>query len=136
MKRLNGRDMVLFIEESSDVFIEFSGLKTSEIEFFASEVITNANNGHKKWRELLAIANKKHLMILGEGLFKNRVSDIKFRNLFFSDKTVKLKVIIQDFAEIMGEFQISRLTYLASHSRELAFKFELQSSGSISINEL
>ncbi len=136
MKRLNGRDMLLFMEQTPNVYINFEGLKTSGFEFVASEIISNANNSTKKWRELLVPAHKKHMVIWGQGLFKNRASDVEFRDLFFADKAVKLKVIILGFAEIVGEFQISNIKYLAAHDVELSFEFKLQSAGFVTVNTL
>ncbi len=136
MKKLNSRDLVIYLEQSVGNFISFSGLKTSFFEFEASQIYRSNDDNAKQWRELLVPASKKHLTILAEGMFKNTASDQRLRDLFFDNQALKMKIMIAGFAEISGAFQISKMHYSASGEKELSFEFTLQSTGKILMSNL
>jgi len=85
-----------------------------------------------EWRELLAGAGVKSARITGAGIFKDAATDETMRQTFFDGVIRDWQIVVPDFGEIQGQFQIANLELTGRHDGELAFEIGLESAGALS----
>lgn len=132
-----GRDLLIKIEMSgSDEFKTLGGLRVSKLSFNAQSVnITNlASSGH--WRELLEGAGIRSATINGSGVFVDDESDLQVQKAFFAAEHLRLKMILPDFGEITGEFQINSLEYAGNYDGEMTYDASFASAGALAFDAL
>ena len=132
MAAQQGRDLLLKVDTTgAGAFQTVAGLRSNAFALNAEAVdITNADST-AQWRELLAGAGIRRASISGAGIFKDETSDATIRSYFFDGTIRDWQVIVPDFGEIEGPFQITALEYAGEHNGEVAFELSLESAGAL-----
>ena len=125
-----GKDLLVKIDGGAG-FVTVAGLRSRRIAFNAELVdITHAESADR-WRELLAGAGVKRASISGRGLFKDASSDALVRQAFFDGTINNCQVLVPDFGDITGLFQIASLEFAGEHNGEVSFDLALESAGAL-----
>lgn len=133
----SGKDMLLKLDETgSGSFITVAGIRSRQLAFNAQTIDTTDSQSAGQWRELLQGGGVKTANLSGSGIFKDAQSDARIRELFFAGQVREWQVVIPDFGNIVGKFQISALEFAANHNGEVTFDVALESAGEISFEAL
>ncbi|MEL7466091.1 MAG: phage major tail protein, TP901-1 family [Pseudomonadota bacterium] len=137
MAAQKGKDLLLKIDAGDgNGFVTVAGLRANRVSLNAEVVdATNADSAGR-WRELLAGAGARSAAISGSGVFKDAGSDALIRQAFFDGETVTAQVVVPDFGELTGPFQITSLEYAGAHDGEATFEASLASAGALSFAAL
>lgn len=133
MAAQKGKDLLLKVDTTgSGAFLTVAGLRSHTISLNAEPVdITNADST-ESWRELLTGGGVRKASISGSGIFKDETSDATIRSYVFAGTIRDWQIILPDFGEIEGAFQVTGLQYAGEHNGELAFELSLESAGALS----
>lgn len=123
-----GKDLLLKMFDGAN-YVTVAGLRSRKIAFNAELVDVTHAESVNRWRELLAGAGVKRASISGRGLFKDGASDALVRQAFFDGAVNACQVIVPDFGNIEGMFQISGLEFSGEHNGEVTFDVTLESAG-------
>ena len=74
--------------------------------------------------------------ISGSGIFKDGASDELVRQVFFDGAIRNWKILLPDFGEITGPFQITSLDYRGEHAAEMTFEMAMESAGALTFTAL
>jgi TP901-1 family phage major tail protein len=133
MSAQSGRDMLLRLDENgAGSFLTVAGLRSRSLSFNAASIDVTDSQSVGKWRELLSGGGIKRASLSGAGVFKDKISDAKIRNLFFEGSIVDWQLVIPDFGIVEGGFQIVALEFSADHGGEVTFDIALESAGALS----
>ena len=133
MAAQKGRDLLLKLDETgSGSFVTVAGLRSQALSLNADTVDITHQQSAGQWRELLDGGGLKSAAVRGAGIFRDKASDAKLRELFFAGTIRDFQVILPDFGTIQGPFQIANLEFSARHDGEVAFELALQSAGQLS----
>ena len=131
MTAQRGRDLLLKIDDGSGTFATIAGLRSRQIALNAETVDITDSESAGRWRELLSGAGLKRASINGSGIFKDAASDTLVREIFFNGTTPDWQIIVPDFGELVGPFQVTALEYGGQHNGEVTFEIVLESAGEI-----
>ena len=133
MPAQNGKDLLVKVDLAGDgVFVTMAGLRATRVSFNAETIDVTSLESTGGWRELLAGAGVKSASVSGSGVFKDDTTDARARQIFFDGETPRFQVIIPDFGEIEGAFQVSSLEYAGSYNGEATYELSLASAGVLS----
>lgn len=136
MAAQKGKDLLLKIDDGTGVFMTLAGLRTRRLSLNAEAVDATSADSPGRWRELLAGAGLRRASVAGGGVFKDAAADALLRQTFF-DATIRTwRLIIPDFGQIEGLFQISSLDYRGEHAGELTFEIALESAGALAFTAI
>ncbi|MEO1611997.1 MAG: phage major tail protein, TP901-1 family [Pseudomonadota bacterium] len=137
MAAQKGKDLLLKIDAGDgNGFVTVAGLRANRISLNAEVVdATNADSAGR-WRELLAGAGARSAAISGSGVFKDAASDALIRQAFFDGEHVAAQIVVPDFGELTGPFQITSLEYSGAHDGEATFETNLASAGAVAFAAL
>ena len=124
-----GRDILLKIKNEAGDFITAAGLRTKSLRFNARTVDVTDSGSVQAWRELLPGAGVKSAEVIGAGVFRDKPSDARVREMFFSQAAETCQFILPDFGIIEGTFLIAGLTYAGTYQGEASFEMNLVSAG-------
>lgn len=135
MTAQKGKDLLIKIHDGAG-FVTVAGLRSRRLAFNAESVdITHAESaGH--WRELLDGAGIKRASISGRGLFKDAAADALMRQTFFDGAVKTFQVVIPDFGNVEGPFQISSLEFAGEHNGEVTYELSLESAGELTFTSI
>lgn len=130
MAAQKGRDLLLKVDTTgAGVFVTVAGLRSHTMALNAEPIdVTNADSA-SNWRELLTGGGVKKASVSGSGIFRDQSSDETIRGYFFAGTIVDWQIIVPDFGQIEGAFQITALQYAGEHNGEVAFELSLESAG-------
>lgn len=130
-----GRDLLLKVDTTgAGAFQTVAGLRSHTLALNAEPIdITNADST-ERWRELLTGGGVRRASVSGSGIFKDETSDATIRTYFFDGTIRDWQVIVPDFGEIEGAFQITALEYAGEHNGEVAFELSLESAGALTFS--
>ena len=126
-----GRDVLLKLADDAGQFMTVAGIRTKTLQLSASAVDGTSTDSPDAWRELVTGAGVKSARLTGAGVFKDQVSDARMREVFFFGEAATWMLILPDFGEIEGAFQISELTFSGDHDGEASFSITLESAGAL-----
>ncbi len=126
-----GKDLLLKLDDDGNGFVSVAGLRARQISLNAETVDVTDSQSAGRWRELLSGAGLRRASISGNGIFKDAASDEKVRSVFFAGNIVQWQVIIPDFGDLQGMFQIVSLEYSGQHDGEVTFDLALESAGEL-----
>lgn len=130
MTAQKGKDLLVKIHDGSG-FVTVAGLRSRRIAFNAESVdITHAESAGR-WRELLEGAGVKRASVSGRGLFKDAASDALMRQTFFDGAVRTYQIVIPDFGQVEGPFQIASLEFAGEHNGEVTYELALESAGAL-----
>lgn len=137
MSAQSGKDLLLKLDAAGDgTFVSAAGLRATRISFNAAPIDVTTIESADRWRELLDGAGLKTAEISGSGVFKDAAIDASIRILFFGGALRAWRVVIPDFGEVAGPFQISGLEYAGTHDGEATYELSLISAGALSFSAL
>ena len=137
MAAQKGKDLLIKIDiAGGGVFETVAGLRASRIAFNSETVDSTTADSVGRWRELLSGAGARSASITGSGVFKDEASDAQMRQAFFAGDVIDAQIVIPDFGEITGPFQISGLEYAGDHDGEATFEMTLASAGALGFASL
>lgn len=132
-----GRDLLLKVDTSGGgTYTTVAGLRARRIAFNASAVDVTDAESSGRWRELLAGAGVRRASLSGSGIFKDAASDADVRQLFFDGSIRNWRIVIPDFGQIDGAFQITALEYAGNHDGEVTYEMGLESAGALAFTSL
>jgi len=131
-----GRDVLLKLADASGNFITVAGIRTKTLLLSAGTVDGTNTDSPEAWRELVTGAGVKSARLSGAGVFKDKASDARMREVFFAGDVASWLLILPDFGEIEGPFQISELAYSGEHDGEASFTLTLESAGALTFRSL
>ena len=131
-----GRDVLLKLADATGDFITVAGIRTKTLLLSAGTVDGTNTDSPEAWRELVTGAGVKSARLSGAGVFKDKVSDARMRDVFFAGDVASWLLILPDFGEIEGPFQISELAYSGEHDGEASFTLTLESAGALIFRSL
>jgi TP901-1 family phage major tail protein len=131
MTAQRGRDMILKLQQAGGSFVTISGLRTRRILLNSEPVDTTHRESVKQWRELLVGGGMRRASVTGEGVFRDQPSDALLKDIFFGTSIVGCQLILPDFGQIDGPFQVTSLEFKGAHEGELKFEVTLESAGVI-----
>lgn len=136
MAAQKGKDLLLKIDNGGGVFETVAGLRASRISFNAETVDATTAESVGRWRELLAGAGARSAAVTGSGVFKDAASDALVRQAFFNGAHIDAQIVIPDFGQIDGPFEITGLEYAGDHDGEATFELSLASAGALAFATL
>jgi TP901-1 family phage major tail protein len=131
-----GRDILLKLADETGTFITVAGIRTKTLLLNAGTVDGTNTDSPEAWRELVSGAGVKSARLSGAGVFKDKASDARIREIFFAGNVAAWCLIVPDFGEIQGPFQISELAYSGDHDGEATFTLTLESAGALTFRGL
>jgi TP901-1 family phage major tail protein len=136
MAAQRGKDMLLKMRDTQNLFVTVAGLRSRRIAFNAETIDVTHTESAGRWRELLSGAGVKRATIVGAGIFKDLASDALVKQAFFDGSILDWQLLIPDFGTIEGPFQIAALDYRSEHQGEVTFEMSLESAGLIIFNSV
>ena len=131
MAAQRGKDILIKIADGTGGYASVAGLRTKRLAFDNDLVDVTDTESAGRWRELLGEAGTRRLSVSGAGLFKDRASDELVRAAFFDGATRNWQLVVPDFGQLTGAFQIRSLEYAGEHDGEATFQITLESAGPI-----
>jgi TP901-1 family phage major tail protein len=136
MAAQRGKDLLLKVVDNTNQFTTIGGLRTRRLSFNAETVDITHSESAGRWRELLDGAGMRRASLSGAGIFKDQASDELVRGLFFDGAIRNWKIVLPEFGEITGPFQITSLDYRGEHAGEVTFDLAMESAGPITFQAL
>ncbi|MCA3635634.1 MAG: phage major tail protein, TP901-1 family [Methylobacterium sp.] len=136
MATQRGKDILLKLADSMNAFVTVAGLRTRRFSLNAETVDVTHSESAGRWRELLDGAGVRRASISGSGIFKDGASDELVRQVFFDGAIRNWKIVLPDFGEITGPFQITSLDYRGEHAAEMTFEMAMESAGALTFTAL
>lgn len=128
-----GKDLLIKMDMTGGGDFEtIAGLRATRISLNAETVDTTNVDSQGGWRELLAGAGVKAASMSGSGVFRDAATDERARAIFFAGEIPRMRVIIPDFGEMEGPFQITAIEYSGAHNGEATYELSLASAGALS----
>lgn len=135
MSAQRGKDLLLKVDVSG-TFETVGGLRTTRLSFNAETVDSTTAESVGRWRELLDGAGLKTATISGAGIFKDVMADTVVKTLFFDGTISRWQIIIPDFGNVEGLFQITGLEYAGVHNDVVTYELSLASAGALTFSAL
>ena len=133
----NGKDLLIKVDMSTDgQFETIAGLRATRVSFNAETVDVTSLESQGGWRELLSGAGVRSASISGAGVFKDEGTDERARQIFFDGEIPMFQVVIPDFGQIEGAFQITALEYGGEYDGEATFELSMASAGALSFTAI
>jgi TP901-1 family phage major tail protein len=136
MAAQRGKDILLKLADATNAFVTVAGLRTRRFSLNAETVDVTHSESAGRWRELLDGAGVRRASISGSGIFKDVASDELVRQVFFDGAIRNWKIVLPDFGEISGPFQITSLDYRGEHAGEMTFEMAMESAGALAFTAL
>ncbi|PPD14977.1 MAG: phage major tail protein, TP901-1 family [Methylobacterium sp.] len=136
MAAQRGKDILLKLADATDAFVTVAGLRTRRFSLNVETVDVTHAESAGRWRELLDGAGVRRASISGSGIFKDGASDELVRQVFFDGAIRNWKIVLPDFGEITGPFQITSLDYRGEHAAEMTFEMAMESAGALAFAAL
>ena len=137
MAAQKGKDLLLKIyTPDTGAFVTVAGLRSRSIAFNSETVDITHQESSGEWRELLAGSGVKSARITGAGIFRDASTDEMMRQAFFDGEIRAWLIVVPDFGEIQGRFQITNLELTGRHDGEVSFEVNLESAGLLSFTAL
>jgi TP901-1 family phage major tail protein len=131
----SGKDLLIKLDVDGS-YETLAGLRATRLSFNAEQVDVTSVDSTGGWRELLGGAGVKSAAISGSGVFKDASTDARARSLFFDGGIAQMQVIIPDFGQIEGAFQITSLEYAGNYNGEATYEIALASAGALGFTAL
>lgn len=128
----NGRDLLIKMDMLGDGSFEtVAGLRATRLSFNAETIDVTSMESEGGWRELLGGAGVRSAAVSGSGVFRDEASDGRARQAFFDGELPQFQIVIPDFGQVSGPFQITSLEYAGTHDGEATYEIALASAGAL-----
>lgn len=126
----NGRDLLIKMDMLGDGSFEtVAGLRATRLSFNAETIDVTSMESAGGWRELLGGAGVRSASVSGSGVFRDEASDGRARQVFFDGELPQFQIVIPDFGQVSGPFQITSLEYAGTHDGEATYEISMASAG-------
>lgn len=126
----NGRDLLIKMDMLGDGSFEtVAGLRATRLSFNAETIDVTSMESEGGWRELLGGAGVRSASVSGSGVFRDEASDGRARQVFFDGELPQFQIVIPDFGQVSGPFQITSLEYAGTHDGEATYEISMASAG-------
>ncbi len=127
-----GQAIVLSFKNASSVYEVVAGLRTRSLSINKETIdVTNADSTNM-WRELLdGACGVLSMEMSGEGVFTDATVDETMRVALFAQAARDCKMLIPDFGEFEGSFQINSFELAGEYNGEVTRSVGLMSAGEI-----
>lgn len=126
----NGRDLLIKMDMLGDGSFEtVAGLRATRLSFNAETIDVTSMESEGGWRELLGGAGVRSALVSGSGVFRDEASDGRARQVFFDGELPQFQIVIPDFGQVSGPFQITSLEYAGTHDGEATYEISMASAG-------
>ncbi|WP_378944557.1 phage major tail protein, TP901-1 family [Paracoccus sp. R86501] len=126
----NGRDLLIKMDMLGDGSFEtVAGLRATRLSFNAETIDVTSMESEGGWRELLGGAGVRSASVSGSGVFRDEASDGRARQVFFDGELPQFQIVIPDFGQVSGPFQITSLDYAGTHDGEATYEISMASAG-------
>ncbi|WP_407047984.1 phage major tail protein, TP901-1 family [Methyloraptor flagellatus] len=137
MATQRGTDLLLKLDEQANgTFVTVAGLRSRKLKLSTDTVDVTDADSPGRWRELLAGAGVRRASISGAGVFRDSASDAAVNRVFFAGAIRPWRIVIPDFANLDGLFQVAALEFSGDHDGEVTFDIALESAGAVSFTAL
>lgn len=137
MTAQKGKDLLIKVDmDGAGSFETMAGLRATRLSFNADTIDVTNMESTEGWRELLGGAGVRSAAVSGSGVFRDQTSDARAREVFFNGEIPQFQVIIPDFGQIDGPFQITAIEYSGSYDGEAVFELSLASAGHLTFTAL
>ncbi|MEL6127004.1 MAG: phage major tail protein, TP901-1 family [Pseudomonadota bacterium] len=137
MATQKGKDLLIKIDMGGGSGFEtVAGLRATRVSFNADTVDVTSLESTGGWRELLGGAGVRSAALSGSGIFKDADTDARARQVFFNGETPPFQIVIPDFGQIEGAFQITALEYGGEYDGEATFELSMASAGALSFTAI
>ena len=137
MATQRGTDLLLKLDEQANgTFVTVAGLRSRKLKLSTDTVDVTDADSPGRWRELLAGAGVRRASISGAGVFRDSASDAAVNRVFFAGSIRPWRVVIPDFSNLDGLFQVTALEFSGDHDGEVSFDIALESAGAITFTGL
>ena len=137
MATQKGKDLLIKIDMGGGSGFEtVAGLRATRVRFNADTVDVTSLESTGGWRELLGGAGVRSAALSGSGIFKDADTDARARQVFFNGETPPFQIVIPDFGQIEGAFQITALEYGGEYDGEATFELSMASAGALSFTAI
>ena len=137
MATQRGSDLLLKLDEQANgTFVTVAGLRSRKLKLSTDTVDVTDADSPGRWRELLAGAGVRRASISGAGVFRDSASDAAVNRVFFAGSIRPWRIVIPDFANLDGLFQVTALEFSGDHDGEVSFDIALESAGAITFTAL
>ncbi len=128
-----GKDILLKLEDpaGSGLFVTVAGLRARTISLNARTVDITDADSPGAWRELLPGASVRTVSVSGSGVFRDSAGDEAVRASFFAQEARNWQIILPDFGQLDGAFQVAALEYAGEYDGEAVYSLTLASAGAI-----
>ncbi|MEM9715867.1 MAG: phage major tail protein, TP901-1 family [Pseudomonadota bacterium] len=131
----NGKDLLIKIDmDGTGNFTTLAGLRATRLAFNSGSVDATSLDSTGGWRELLSGGGVKSASVSGSGIFRDADTDARARQIFFDGDLANLMLIIPDFGDIQGPFQVTSLEYSGNYDGEANYELALASAGELSFS--
>lgn len=132
MAAQKGKDLLIKVDSTgTGTFTTIAGLRSRSIAVNAEAIDITHQESAGQWRELLDGAGVRSARVTGSGIFKDQASDALVRSYVFQGTIRAWQIIIPDFGQIEGPFQITAFELTGRHDGEVAFDLSLESAGEL-----
>lgn len=133
----NGRDLLIKMDMLGDGSFEtVAGLRATRLSFNADTIDVTSMESEGGWRELLGGAGVRSASVSGSGVFRDADSDGRARQVFFDGELPQFQIIIPDFGQVTGPFQITSLEYAGTHDGEATYEIAMASAGALTFEAM
>jgi|SRR4051794_17203279 TP901-1 family phage major tail protein len=136
MAAQKGKDLIVKLDDGTGTFVTVAGLRSRQLALNLETVDITSQDSAGQWRELLSGAGVRRASISGAGVFKDDVSDLNVRQLFFDGLIRNWQVTVPSFGVLQGPFQVNSLDYRGEHSGEVTFDITLESAGALTFTAI
>lgn len=132
MSAQRGKDLLLKVDpDGTGSFITVAGLRSRSLAFNAQSVDITHTESAGHWRELLSGVGVRSARLSGSGIFKDAQSDSIVRGAIFNAEILAWQVMVPDFGNFEGPFQVTAFELTGQHDREITFDLALESAGEL-----
>ncbi len=137
MAAQKGKDLLLKLDsDGTGTFVTVAGMRSRTFSLNTTTVDITHAESVGRWRELLEGAGAKNARISGSGVFKDAASDALIRAYAFNGTIRAWQLVVPDFGNIQGLFQIASLEFNARHDGEVAFELSLESAAELTFTAI
>lgn len=131
-----GRAFVLKLGNGAtpEVFTTIGGMRTTSLSI-NNEVVDVTNKGSGGWREMLAGAGNRAVVLSGAGVFTDSAAEKAFQGKVMTASIDSYQAVFESGDRFDGQFLAVTLEYQGDHNGERSYSLRLESSGPVTFTE-
>ena len=132
MAAQKGKDVLLKIGDGANPenFTTVGGLRTKTLSL-NTQTVDATHSESAGWRDLIAGAGVRSASVSGAGVFVDDAAAEAARAAFFGGAIQNWRLVLPDFGEIEGPFQISNIDFSGAYDGAATMSIALESVGAL-----